>query len=227
MNDKTDKPPVPEANEFVPTDAGEFARNMMRVGQQSQRLLADFARRQAEKIGSHEPLDPLNITTAFMELARAMAANPAVLVDASFALWRDYMTLWENTARRMMGDETVKPVIAPRPGDKRFRDKDWQENQIFDFIKQSYLLTANCLQSTTAKLEGIDPQMQQRVTFYTRQFADAIAPTNFVLTNPEVLRTTMQTNGENLVKGLDNLLDDLDRGHGQLSIRQSSDAFVI
>src|SRR5580692_7580883 len=149
---KPDKPPVPEANEFVPTDPGEFARNMMRVGQQSQKLLTDFARRQAEKIGSHEPLDPLNIMGAFMELSRAMAAHPTVLVDASFALWRDYMTLWENTALRMMGED-VKPLIAPRPGDKRFRDKDWQENQIFDFIKQSYLLTANWLQSTTSKLE--------------------------------------------------------------------------
>ncbi|HSZ74724.1 MAG TPA: class I poly(R)-hydroxyalkanoic acid synthase, partial [Rhizomicrobium sp.] len=119
------------------------------------------------------------------------------------------------------------PLVQPASGDKRFKDKDWQENQIFDFIKQSYLLTANWLQSTTSKLEGIDPQMQQRVSFYTRQFADAIAPTNFVLTNPEVLRATMQSNGENLVKGLDNLLDDLDRGHGQLSIRQSSDAFTI
>jgi polyhydroxyalkanoate synthase len=228
MNEpKPGEKPAPQAQgDYALADPGEFARNMVRVGQQSQKLLADFAKHQAEKLG-HEPLDPLNIMGTFTELAKAMAANPTAMVDASFALWRDYMGLWEQTARRMMGDEDAKPVIVPKPGDKRFRDKEWQENQIFDFIKQSYLLTANWLQATTAHIEGLDARTQQRVSFYTRQFADAIAPTNFVLTNPEVLRATMQSNGENLVKGLDNLLDDLDRGHGQLSIRQSSDAFTI
>src|SRR6185369_8119980 len=113
-----------------------------------------------------------------------------------------WMTLWENTARRMLG-ETVQPIVEPRPGDKRFKDKDWQDNQIFDFIKQSYLLTANWMQNTVANVEGLDGAQKRRIEFYTRQFADAIAPTNFVLTNPEVLRTTLQSNGENLVKGLD------------------------
>jgi polyhydroxyalkanoate synthase len=118
-------------------------------------------------------------------------------------------------------------VVAPAPGDKRFRDKDWQENQVFDFIKQSYLLTANWLQSSIGNLEGVDPAQAKRVRFYTKQFADAISPSNFVFTNPEVLRLTMQTNGENLVKGLDHLLEDLDRGGGQLAIRQTADAFRV
>src|ERR1700755_983332 len=99
---------------------------------------------------------------------------------------------------------------------------------VFDFIKQSYLLTANWMQETVAKGDHkLDPKTKKRIEVYTKQFADAIAPTNFVLTNPEVLRTTLQSNGENLVKGLDNLLEDLERGKGQLSIRQSADAFKI
>jgi polyhydroxyalkanoate synthase subunit PhaC len=206
-------------------DSGEFARNMVRVGMQSQRLLSDFMRRQSAKTGD-EPRDPLNIGGAFMELLRGMVADPAVVMEAQFQLWRDYMGLWERTARRMMGGES-DPVVAPAAGDKRFKDKDWQENQIFDFIKQSYLLTANWLQGTVAKVEGLDPKSKKRIEFYTKQFADAFAPTNFVLTNPEVLRATLQSNGENLVKGLNNLLQDLDRGDGQLSIRQSADAFTI
>lgn len=217
--------PQAAENEYRIGDPGAFARNMVQVSMQSQRLLKDFMKRQSAKTGN-EPRDPLNMAGTFMELLRGMAADPAKIMEAQFQLWRDYMGLWERTARRMMGSD-VEPVVSPSSGDKRFKDKDWQENQIFDFIKQSYLLTANWMQTTVAGVEKIDPKSKKRVEFYTKQFADAIAPTNFVLTNPEVLRTTLQSNGENLVNGLNNLLEDLDRGQGQLSIRQSADAFRI
>ncbi len=229
MPKQTAKPkPEPETGHggYKIADPAEFARNLAHVAAQSQRLLGNFLKHQAGKLGT-EPADPLNLAGTFMELLRAMAANPAAMMEAQFRLWRDYMGLWERTARRMLG-APVEPVVEPSPGDKRFRDKDWQENQIFDFIKQSYLLTANWMQETVAKIEGgLDEKAKKRVQFYTKQFADAIAPTNFVLTNPEVLRATLQSNGENLVKGLQNLLEDLERGQGQLSIRQSADAFKI
>ncbi len=214
-----------QGEEYRVGDPGAFARNMVHVGIQSQRLLSDFLKNQASKLGS-EPFDPLNLTGTFMDLLRGMVADPAVIMEAQFQLWRDYMGLWERTARRMMGGE-AEPVVSPSPGDRRFKDKDWQENQIFDFIKQSYLLTANWLQSTVARVEGLDPQTRRRIEFYTKQFADAFAPTNFVMTNPEVLRATLHSNGENLVRGLNNLLEDLDRGQGQLAIRQTTDAFKI
>ncbi|HXM00426.1 MAG TPA: class I poly(R)-hydroxyalkanoic acid synthase [Rhizomicrobium sp.] len=226
MAEKQAQAETTENDAYKIGDPAAFAQNMVRVGMQSQRLLGDFVKRQGAKTGD-EPRDPLNLTGAFMQLLRGMAADPAKVMEAQFQLWRDYMGLWERTAQRMMGGE-VEPVVSPAAGDKRFKDKDWQENQVFDFIKQSYLLTANWMQDTVAKVDGkLDPKMQKRIAFYTKQFADAIAPTNFVLTNPEVLRTTLQSNGENLVKGLDNLLEDLERGEGQLSIRQSADAFRI
>jgi polyhydroxyalkanoate synthase subunit PhaC len=226
MADKTAQAETPDNDAYRIGDPGAFARNMVKVGMQSQQLLRDFMKRQGAKTGN-EPRDPLNLTGAFMELLRGMVADPAVVMEAQFQLWRDYMGLWERTARRMMGGD-ADPVVSPAAGDKRFKDKDWQDNQVFDFIKQSYLLTANWMQDTVAKVDGkLDPKMQKRIAFYTKQFADAIAPTNFVLTNPEVLRTTLQSNGENLVKGLHNLLEDLERGEGQLSIRQSADAFTI
>jgi polyhydroxyalkanoate synthase len=226
MAEKQAQAETTENDAYKIGDPAAFAQNMVRVGMQSQRLLGDFVKRQRDKTGD-EPRDPLNLTGAFMQLLRGMAADPAKVMEAQFQLWRDYMGLWERTAQRMMGGD-VAPVVEPAAGDKRFKDKDWQENQVFDFIKQSYLLTANWMQDTVAKVDGkLDPKMQKRIAFYTKQFADAIAPTNFVLTNPEVLRTTLQSNGENLVKGLDNLLEDLDRGEGQLSIRQSADAFKI
>ncbi len=216
---------VAETESYRLANPGEFARNMVRVGAQSQRLISEFLKRQSEKFGT-EPLDPLNLTGAFMELARGMAANPAAFFEAQAELWHNYVDLWDRTARRMMG-EKVEPMVSPKPGDKRFRDKEWQENQVFNFIKESYLLTANWLQKTVGNVEVLDPRERRRIDFYTKQFADAIAPTNFVLTNPEVLRATMQSNGENLVKGLQNLLIDIERGGGDVSIRQSADAFKL
>ena len=213
-------------SDYAIGDPAVFARNMMQVGQQSQRLLSDFMKRQSTK-GNAGPSDPLNLMGTFSSLLKSMAAHPTVVMEAQFQLWRDYMGLWERTTTRMLGGES-KPLVTPAAGDKRFKDKDWEENQVFDFIKQSYLLTANWMQDTVAKVNGdLDEKTQKRIAFYTKQFADMIAPTNFVMTNPEVLRTTMKSNGENLVKGLNNLLEDIDSDSGQLSIRQSSDAFRI
>ena len=139
---------------------------MVRVGVQSQKLLADYFKRQADKVGN-EPLDPLNISGTFMELLRGMVADPSVVMEAQFDLWRNYMTLWERTARRMMGGD-AEPMVAPAPGDKRFRDKEWQENQIFDFIKQSYLLTANWLQTRSPKSTTIWIPPRAAASIFTR-----------------------------------------------------------
>ncbi|HYK80582.1 MAG TPA: class I poly(R)-hydroxyalkanoic acid synthase [Micropepsaceae bacterium] len=230
--DKEAKPAaVPPEAEAAPAasyrlgDAEAFGRNMARVAAKSQHLLSEFLKRQTERFGQ-EPFDPLNVSAAFFALLKQMAANPSQMLNAQIALWHDYLTLLQRTTQRAFGG-TVLPMVAPAAGDRRFRDKDWQENQIFDFIKQSYLLTANWLQKTVAGVQGMDERTQARAAFYARQFADAVSPSNFVLTNPEVLRETLRSNGENLVRGLDNLLFDLERGQGQLSIRQTTDNFVV
>jgi polyhydroxyalkanoate synthase len=203
----------------------EFARNMLTVGMKSQQLLLDFAARLAKR-DKAAPLDPLNISGAMMTLVKAMSGDREAVTAAQTQWWNNFATLWETTARRMLGGEAPS-VVEPAPGDRRFRAEAWQQNEIFDFIKQSYLLTANAMQDMVGKLHGLDESERQRVGFYTRQFADAFAPTNFPLTNPDVLKATLASNGENLVKGLDNLLADIERGHGELSIRQSADGFVI
>jgi poly[(R)-3-hydroxyalkanoate] polymerase subunit PhaC len=215
----------PAENPYRITDAQAFGRNMAKVAARSQRLIAEFIARQAERAGQ-DHFDPLNISGAYFTLLKQMAANPAAVLNAQLELWRDYMNLLQRTAERAMGRK-VEPVVAPSPGDRRFRDPEWQENQVFDFIKQSYLLTANWMQRTVAGVPGIDERSHNRAVFYAKQFADAIAPSNFVLTNPEVLRETLRSNGDNLVRGLDNLLSDLERGQGELSIRQTSGNFVI
>jgi len=137
------------------------------------------------------------------------------------------MTLWQNTARRIMGMDST-PVIEADPKDKRFRDDAWQQSEIFDFIKQSYLLSARYVQDVVGHVDGLDPKTAKKIDFYARQFTDAMSPSNFLLTNPEVLRRTAETGGENLLRGLNNLLTDLERGRGKLTIRMTDmDAFKL
>jgi polyhydroxyalkanoate synthase len=218
-------PPESAAPSPDTLDTREFARNMLSVGVKSQQLVLDFIAR----MGNREnpgPIDPLNISGAMLALAKAMGADREAVIRAQTEWWDNFMVLWESTARRMLGGE-APAVVEPAPGDRRFRAEEWKQNEVFDFIKQSYLLTANAMQEMVGKLHGLDEKERGRVAFYTRQFADAFAPTNFPLTNPDVLKATIASNGENLVKGLDNLLADIERGHGELSIRQSADGFVI
>src|SRR5580693_5557208 len=219
------KAPVPESVTPDRLDTREFARNMLTVGMKSQKLLVDFMARAAER-ESPVPLDPLNISGAMLSLAKAMSGDREAVAEAQTQWWNNFMTLWESTARKMLGGEAAA-VVEPAAGDRRFKAEEWRQNEIFDFIKQSYLLTANAMQEMVGKLHGLDEKERGRVAFYTRQFADAFAPTNFPLTNPDVLKATLASNGENLVKGLDNLLADIERGQGELSIRQSADGFVV
>jgi polyhydroxyalkanoate synthase len=218
-------PQPPEDNGYNFDNAAEFGRNMAKVATRSRDLLSAFVKSQAGRIG-REPLDPLNVTGAYYSLFRDMAANPGRVLNAQLGFWKDYMTLVQRSTERAMG-RAVEPVVTPAANDRRFRNKDWQENQVFDFIKQSYLLAVNGLYKAVTPSNGSDQNGQARAVFYARQFADAIAPTNFALTNPEVLRETLSSNGENLVRGLDNLLSDVKRGQGNLSIRQTTDNFVI
>ena len=200
-------------------DPAELARNMVRIAAQSQRLVMDFLRRQSED-GGPAATDPLNVGGAFLEMTAQMMRDPARLVEAQLDLWQQYLGLWHNTAQRFLGQET-RPAVAPDRADRRFKDAAWDENQVFDFLKQSYLLTARWLQNTVTKIEGLDDKTRKKVDFYTRQFVDAMAPSNFVLTNPEVLRATLESNGENLVRGLNNMLEDLERGKGKLAIKMT------
>ena len=224
--------PTPESAEpslsdrLAQLDREKFVRNMLVVAGQSQRLVGDFFQRWAAR-ETPGPLDPLNVSGAFFALLKAMGEDRQTVLQSQVQFWRDWMGLWETTARRVLGGDKVAPVIAPAIGDRRFRDAEWQQNEVFDFIKQSYLLAANSLQGMVANLNGIPDGERRRVEFYTRQFADAFAPTNFPLTNPEVMRATLASNGENLVKGLHNLIADIERGRGELAVRQSADGFVI
>ena len=219
-------PPSAAAQSEALPDPAELTRQMAEIAGKSRQLVAEFLKRKRREEGVGMA-DPLGIGTAFLEMTAHMMADPSRLVQAQLSLWNDYLTLWQRTTQRFLGGES-EPMIEPAAGDRRFRDAAWTENTLFDFIKQSYLLTARWLQGTVREVEGIDERTARKVDFYTRQFVDAIAPSNFLMTNPEVLRATIESRGENLLNGLKNLLDDLERGKGRLAIRMTDmEAFRI
>ncbi len=215
----------PKLSDFKLADPQVIGRTMADVAERSQRIVGDWLDRQKRTAPS---ADPLNIGRAFLEMTAKLIQNPAHLVQAQIGFWQDYVTLWQNTTRRMMGIPGADPVIEPDAKDKRFRDESWRQAEVFDFIKQSYLLSARYVHDVVGHVDGLDPKTAKKVDFYSRQFMDAMSPSNFLLTNPEVLRKTKESGGENLLRGLNNLLTDLERGRGKLSIRMTDqDAFKL
>ena len=198
---------------------GEIAEN-------AQRLMHGAAGRHCAIDGAASP-DPLNLSSTVLELTARIMADPASMLQAQWSLWQDYLRLWQNAGQRMLG-QAVDPLVEPDRTDRRFRDPAWDDHAVFDFIKQSYLLTSRWLVATVNGIDGFDDKTKQRIDFYTRQFVDALAPSNFVATNPEVLRATLESHGTNLLRGLSNLLEDLARGDGRLAIKMTDlDAFRL
>ncbi len=198
-----------------PAQAEEMARQIATLTERSQRLAQAFWERQAKQASGDEfsLVDMQGVTRAFFELGAKLMSDPVKLAEAQTEFWRQNMELWQAFVTGAKPDDD-KPAKA----DKRFRDKAWDEDLLFNYMKQSYLLTADWLQKTVHDVEGLDPKSKEKVDFYTRQFVSAMAPTNFALTNPQVLKRTRETGGENLLKGLEHMLDDLERGKGRLEI---------
>ncbi len=203
-------------------DAERLSRAMQDFAARGQRLAETVVERQNQDQGFQIP-DPVIIAKAFAELGQRLMSDPARLVEAQAKLWQDYAALWQTMAKRLQGED-VAPIVEPAKDDRRFKDEIWSEGTVFDFIKQSYLLTARWVQETVRNVDGLDPSTARKVDFYTRQFVDALSPTNFVATHPKVLKATLETRGANLVKGLDHLLTDLERGKGRLSISMTDDS---
>jgi polyhydroxyalkanoate synthase len=191
-----------------PMNPDQTARVLQEVAERSARIFAEYAGRIGAGGASS---DELGIAKAYMDLYSKMLSNPAALAATSTNLMIDYMQLWQSSWMKMMGME-VAPTAVPAKGDGRFKDDDWSSNFLFDYIKQSYLITARHIQHAVAGVEGLPADSQKKVAFFTRQYVDALAPSNFALTNPQVLRETVASGGQNLLKGLDNLLGDIEKG---------------
>ncbi len=172
-------------------------------------------------------LDPFNVGGAFVEGAKQLISNPEKLMKANLELWQQHMQLWRHATDKMLGKET-EPVAVPDRGDRRFKAKEWEEDGVFDIIRQSYLITSRWLISTVSDIDNLNEEDARKVQFHTRQIADALSPSNFLLTNPEVIRETVRSRGQNLVRGMKNLKRDIEGGSGKLKITMADrDAYEV
>jgi polyhydroxyalkanoate synthase len=211
----------PAMSDPQPADPVVAAERFAEFAERSQRLVQAFWERQAGE--GFSVADPRAISRAFAALGTQLASDPARLAEAQVQLWRDSAALWQSTMQRMLGQE-APPVIEPERSDRRFKDEAWSEELVFDYVKQSYLLSARWLRGLVKDVPGLARPDQDKVDFFTRQFVSAVAPSNFALTNPAVLRKAKETGGQNLVDGLEHLLTDLERGQGRLQISMSDEA---
>ena len=161
--------------------------------------------------------DPLGLGKAWIKYSTRLCSDPASVARVQMDFWQDYAALWHNAVHRSLGAE-VNPVIEPSKDDRRFADGVWEENVLFDFIKQSYLLYSRAAQGMVSGVDGLEARNAEKLEFATSQMLDALSPTNFPLTNPAVLREIVESGGRNLLNGLNNFLSDLSRSNGSLDI---------
>jgi polyhydroxyalkanoate synthase len=156
-------------------------------------------------------------------VAENWLADPQRALAAQSRLAASFLELWGMTLRRLQG-EAVPPVAAPDPKDNRFKDPEWSDNPIFDFLKQGYLIASRWADQLVEEAPGLDEHSRHKAQFYVRQVAGALSPSNFLLTSPELLRATIKENGANLVRGMKMLAEDIEAGKGSIKIRQSDPA---
>jgi polyhydroxyalkanoate synthase len=188
--------------------------------EQGGKALAAYLKPREEGRVESEHAEFIDMVKTLGQVAEYWLSDPQRAFDLQSSVGQGYLDLWAHSARRMAG-EASKPVAEPDPRDKRFTDPEWSSNQFFDFLKQAYLLGVKFSDRLVKDAQGLDPLTRQKAEFYARQILNAVAPSNFVLTNPELLRDTLASNGENLARGMHMLAEDIKAGGGELRIRQT------
>src|ERR1700751_4428672 len=208
-------------------DAEAFAMNIARAMESGGRALAAYLQpRQSGEVQDKPPAELAEVIKTFTKVAEYWLSDNERASDVQTRMAKGYLDLWGSAARRLAGQEAMS-AIAPSPRDKRFADPEWKSNQFFDFMMQLYLLTTQWAQDLVHNAEGLDPHTRKKAEFYVQQITNAIAPSNFVLTNPEVLRETLASSGDNLVRGMKMLAEDIESGKGTLRIRQSDPSNLV
>ena len=218
MSTATTDAPRPETK----FDAEAFAMNVARAMESGGKALAAYLKpRESGEVQDRPPAELTEVVKTFTSVAEYWLSDNSRASDLQTKLAKDYLDLWGSAARRMAGQD-ADPAIAPSPRDKRFADPEWKSNQFFDFVMQLYLLTTKWAQELVRDADGLDARTRRKAEFYVQQVTNALSPSNFVLTNPEVLRETVASSGENLARGLKMLAEDIAAGKGMLKIRQSN-----
>jgi polyhydroxyalkanoate synthase len=208
-------------------DPEAFAMNLARAMESSGQALAAYLKpRESGELKDKPPSELGEVVKTLSAVAEYWLSDQERTTELQIKIGKAYLDLWGSSMRRLAGEE-VPPAIAPSPRDKRFADPEWKSNQFFDFVMQLYLLTTQWAQELVRNAEGVDPHTRKKAEFYVQQITNALAPSNFVLTNPEVLRETLASSGDNLVRGMKMLAEDIEAGHGILRIRQSDPSNLV
>jgi len=208
-------------------DPEAFAINLARAMETSGQALAAYLKpRESGEVKDKPPSELAEVIKTFTAVAEYWLSDQDRSSDLQKKIAKAYLDLWGSSVRRLAGED-APPAIAPSPRDKRFADPEWKSNQFFDFVMQLYLLTTQWAQELVHNAEGVDPHTRKKAEFYVQQIANALAPSNFLLTNPEVLRETLSSSGDNLVRGMKMLAEDIEAGHGTLRIRQSDPSNLV
>src|SRR5215471_15837299 len=208
-------------------DSEAFAMNIARAMESGGRALAAYLKpRESGEMKDKSTEEVGEVVKTLTSVAEYWLSDNERSSDLQTKMAKGYLDLWGSAMRRMAGEEAM-PAISPSPRDKRFADPEWKSNQFYDFMMQAYLLTTQWAQDLVRNAEGVDPHTRKKAEFYVNQITNALAPSNFVLTNPEVLRETLSQNGDNLVRGMKMLAEDIEAGRGTLRIRQSDPTNLV
>jgi polyhydroxyalkanoate synthase len=208
-------------------DPEAFALNLARAMESSGQALAAYLKpRESGEVTDRPPNELAEVVKTFTAVAEYWLSDQDRAAELQKKIAKAYLDLWGSSVRRLAGEE-APPAIAPSPRDKRFADPEWKSNHFFDFVMQLYLLTTQWAQDLVRNAEGVDPHTRKKAEFYVQQITNALAPSNFVLTNPEVLRETLASSGDNLVRGMKMLAEDIEAGRGMLRIRQSDPSNLV
>ena len=211
----------PRENAIPTPDLEALTRNMAQFYEEAGKATAAYLKPLEERrghVGAAEEMS--DMVKTLVQVTEKWLIDPQKAVEAQSRLGLSFMDIWANSLRRMQGEE-VAPVIAADPKDGRFKDEEWSSNAYFDMLKQAYLATSRWAEDMVEEAEDIDDATRQKARFYVKQLAGALSPSNFLTTNPEVIRETFKESGANLARGMKMLAEDIEAGHGELKIRQT------
>ncbi len=211
--------PAPEAAPAPDIDA--LSRNMAQFYEEAGKATAALLKPLEERRGHVGAADEMSdMVKTLVQVTEKWLVDPQKAVEAQSRLGLSFMDIWANSLRRMQGEE-VAPAVPADPKDGRFKDEEWSKNAYFDFLKQAYLATSRWAEQMVDEAEDIDEPTRQKARFYIKQMSSALSPSNFLTTNPEVIRETFEESGANLARGMKMLAEDIEAGHGELKIRQT------
>lgn len=193
----------------------------MQATRMNMELMKTFTNK-ATSMDSDDPSSSvmMNVFGTFQDFLQSETLHPGHVIDKQIQLWQQQMDLWNRTFIAVSSNKEVKSEPSPK-GDRRFKDEQWEKNPMFNFLRESYLMQSKAILEIIDEAEGIDDKAKQRLHFFTRQMINALSPSNFALSNPEVLDLIKETKGKNLLQGSKNLMRDLKQSANALNIRMT------